>query len=169
MKFTQSQIKYLNQNKSVIKKGDFDSFFKNLSENDRSIFARFFYANGIDILDRMRIIPDKLFYGCDIIIGATIGQGCIEIGENAFANCQNLKAVTMPDSVKRLGDSAFENCPNLQQIKLSNKIEIIPIKCFSGDSNLGEVILPPSVETLKPFSFAGCDKLILRVDNIQNL
>ena len=165
MKFTQKQKQYLNSKKELIKSGDFYSFFQGIGETERPIFARFFYVNGIDILSNMKVIPDRLFYGCDALSGITIGDGCIEIGDEAFASCPNLYAVYMPDSVKKIGIRAFADCMNLEKVRLSESITAIPTGCFSRDYKLGEIIIPASVETIRPKSFEFCDQSIIRVSD----
>ena len=58
-------------------------------------------------------VEDEAFSGlaCQAVI---IPEGCITIGEYAFAECTNLLYVRIPASVKSYPDNAFEGCnPNL--------------------------------------------------------
>ena len=40
-------------------------------------------------------------------------DGCLVIGERAFADCKELKLVEIPSSVVAIADDAFEGCENV--------------------------------------------------------
>jgi hypothetical protein len=69
-------------------------------------------------------IPERFFsgeadpLGCATLVGITIPNGVIDIGELAFSGCTSLTSVIIPDSVISIGERAFISCFSLIEINV---------------------------------------------------
>lgn len=72
----------------------------------------------INISEKLRVIGDYTFYGCNQITSVIIPEGIIEIGTESFYGCDKLETIEIPSSVREIGRGAFENCNGLKIIKL---------------------------------------------------
>lgn len=103
-------------------------------------------------------IMDNAFNGCKDLLSATISEGVISIGSDAFNNT-GLKSITIPNSVVSIGGSSFGDCPNLTDITLSESLETIPSNAFWFDKNLTSITIPNSVKHIELSAFFSCEKL----------
>ena len=77
-----------------------------------------------------------------------IGEGAVEIADNAFAGCKDIVAVSLPQSVKKIGEFAFFECNDLICIDIGGAEEIekyafgycesLYSVSFAGVKSLGE-------------------------------
>lgn len=51
-----------------------------------------------------------------------VPDGCLTIGERAFAQCENLKCIVLPDSLTEIAEDAFEGCLDLAIFAPQNSI-----------------------------------------------
>ena len=59
--------------------------------------------------DGLKIIRREAFQGSTAEC-FVLPDGCVEIGERAFADCAKLRQVKIPASVTTIADNAFEGC-----------------------------------------------------------
>ncbi len=141
----------------------------------------FRYSNltSVTFGDKVKIIANAAFYGCDELASITIPNSVTDIEQCAFDDCDILKNVTIPNSVKRIGNSVFANCkglnsvtlgdgletmgtsvfdlcPNLTNVIFGNSLKGISSHTFYGCSSLSTLIIPNSVSTIGSYAFSGC-------------
>jgi hypothetical protein len=77
--------------------------------------AAFSFSNliGVTLPDSMISIGDYAFEGCSDLAGVTIGNRVASIGQGAFQGCGSLTSITIPGSVAIIGDWAFADCASL--------------------------------------------------------
>lgn len=92
---------------------------------------------------------------------ATILDGVVNIGANAFDSCSTLTNVTIPNSVTNIGESAFSGCSDLTDIIISDNDNVLSIgdRAFYACTKLANVTIPNSVENIGYEIFAGCTSL----------
>jgi len=130
-----------------------------------------------------RVAPNAFYFDRDsIVTNVVIGEGCLDICENAFLRCENLVSLNIPNtvtnigknaiqlckvlpridipgSVKTIGDSAFAACYDLADVTFADGIEIIDADAFMNCSSLLAADLPASVRSIGDRAFYGCNTL----------
>ena len=90
-------------------------------------------------------IPENTFsgtsspYGCATLIGITIPNNVISIGDFAFMDCTSLTSVIIPNSVTSIGAGTFYGCTNLTKVTIPNSITSIGQNVFYACTNLASV------------------------------
>ncbi|MBR1693309.1 MAG: leucine-rich repeat domain-containing protein [Lachnospiraceae bacterium] len=77
----------------------------------------------------------RIFKGKDII-GVTLPDSIVSIGEDIFRDNAELKTVALSDSLTSLGDYAFSGCAQLESITFPSKITYIGNYAFNECSKL---------------------------------
>jgi len=80
------------------------------------------------------------------IIGVTIPEGVMVIGNSAFAGADNITSITLPDSIMSIYDSAFKDMKKLKTINLPDNIMSIHNDAFSNCTSLTSITLPSSLK-----------------------
>lgn len=93
------------------------------------------------------------------IVGVTLPNSLVEIGDRCFSGCLNLKDVSLPNSVKSMGYSSFSECINLTRIVLPNSLTSIGESAFYGCGNLIAITIPDSVVEIEDEVFQDCSNL----------
>ena len=130
-----------------------------------------------------RIAPNAFYFDRNsVLTNIVIGEGCLDICENAFLRCENLVSLNIPNtvtnigkdaiqlckvlpridipgSVKTIGDSAFAACYALEVATFGDGIETIDVDAFMNCSSLTAVDLPSSVRHVGDRAFYGCGAL----------
>ena len=70
------------------------------------------------------------------LLGMTIGNGVLTIGNSAFRGCSRLKNVTIPNSVKTIENFALAECSSLETVAIPDSVEYIGPSAFSSCSGL---------------------------------
>ena len=68
-----------------------------------------------------------------------IGEGCIEIGVNAFTHSFKLKSVKLPNTLRAVYGQAFMNCPELKSVTIPKNVSTIEERAFGyaiGEENI---------------------------------
>ena len=133
------------------------------------------YAHWIPVSDtdpKWTIDADGVLTGVEDFNGCTdvvIPPGVTSIGNGAFSGCSRLTSVTIPYSVTSIGEGAFKDCAGLTTfiVDAANvKYKSVEGLLLSKDGttliagvNKSEVVVPDSVTSIKPYAFAGCNKL----------
>ena len=97
-----------------------------------------------------------------------LGNGLIEIGEQAFWECKNLTTINLPKSLVKIDNSAFQNCENLKEIYLSDNVETLGFQAFILCKNLSRVTIGKNVKSIGKNAFMDCSNIktvISRMDN----
>lgn len=58
---------------------------------------------------KLKILPNRLFYGCSLIKSIVLPEGLKQIGNSVFSECTELNSVNIPSTVEYVGSSAFYN------------------------------------------------------------
>ena len=127
-----------------------------------------------------RVAPNAFYFDRDsIITNVVIGEGCLDICENAFLRCEKLVSLNIPNtvtnigknaiqlckvlpridipgSVKTIGNSAFAACYALETVTFGDGIEIIDVDAFMNCSSLLAADLPASVRSIGDRAFYNC-------------
>ena len=90
---------------------------------------------------------------------ATIPEGVIRIGSNAFQKCFSLISIEIPNSVIDIGEHAFSYCLSLQSVSIPYGVSKISKSTFYYCISLTSVIIPNSVTTIESDAFTDCSSL----------
>ena len=114
---------------------------------------------GITIPNTVITIGELAFSGCKKITDVTISKGVVNIGDYAFANCSQIKNISIPESVTGIGHSAFTGCSNLTGVVIPDSVKTIGIGAFSKCTGLVEVTLSNNITSIEGDTFYGCENL----------
>ena len=109
----------------------------------------------VTFAEKMRSVPEYLFYQCDQLTEISLPDTISEIGGYAFYGCTNLQKVNMPSLLYSVGEFAFYNCSKITAADLSHSLESIGRSAFSGCSALTEVSFSEYIKVIPSSCFAG--------------
>ena len=98
-------------------------------------------------------IPDSAFYGksspygCDTLVGITIPNSVLDIGQYAFCQLKNFASVAMGNNVDTIGTYAFQNCTSLTSVIIPDSVLCIESQAFRGCDNLTSVTFQGTINT----------------------
>ena len=73
--------------------------------------------------DKLRELPDEVFFHCSSLTIVEIPSGVEKIGEASFEGCTALVSLVVPESLQHYGTYCYCNCPVLSAIELSGSEE----------------------------------------------
>ena len=91
------------------KKLKYFGFPKNLESIGEYAFA-FSGMSNVVMNNKIKIIPERLFYNCDDLKNISLPNKLEKIGAYAFAKCSKLDIDGFPESLDSIGDYAFKGC-----------------------------------------------------------
>ena len=94
------------------------------------------------------------------LLGMTIGNGVLAIGNSAFRGCSRLKTVTIPNSVKTIENFALAECSSLETVAIPDSVEYIGPSAFSSCSGLTRVSIGTGLTRIGSYAFRYCSQLI---------
>lgn len=86
-----------------------------------------------------------------------IGDGILNIANNAFEGCTNLTDVLIPSSVTSVDGNAFKDCPNLEKLENDRVYGDIGYRAFRGTALTNVTIM--NAVTIEVEAFNDCTKL----------
>lgn len=98
--------------------------------------------------NKLEIIGEFTFTGCEKIKELTLPDSVIEIGDYAFGLCKSLERIYISENVTRLQSSTFHNCASLNEVIWNSEKKQIDEGAFSDCVNL------------KNFDFSKTDSII---------
>ncbi len=104
-------------------------------------------------------VPEQAFAYCDSLTDVSLPQGIRHIGDAAFYMCGGLESVVLPDTVLSIGAEAFRENLSLASIDVGTSLESIGNGAFYGCESLGAIILPDSLTSVGDRAFAYCSSL----------
>ena len=87
------------------------------------------------------------FQDCKNLVGITLPNSLIDIGEFAFYECNNLKSANIPNNITTLGESTFQRTA-LVSVTIPNNITSIGDLVFADNPSLISVTIPSSVTSM---------------------
>ena len=156
VKLVESEIKFLEENKLLLKRNDLVSFSKNLSKlttHEHINIVKF-------ILERIKTdifkyfnnrIPEDFFPR--LLFGFNISEICIN------------NTLIIPSNIAYIDDEAFESCTGFTKLILSENIKTVGAGAFSGCEDLLEIELPASLTNIGDECFSDCyslEKVIIK-------
>jgi len=87
------------------------------------------------------------------------GSPLTTIPERAFSDCKTLVGITIPNSVISIGDSAFSNCTSLTSVTIPSSVTSIGNTVFLGCNSLTNITIPASVTSIGNYAFVSCNRL----------
>ncbi|MGN0529181.1 MAG: leucine-rich repeat protein [Eubacterium sp.] len=100
----------------------------------------FSFSNLTDVIipDSVISLGKSVFYECDNLINAKIGNGITSIS-GLFYECDNLSTVTIGNKVSDIGSLTFGCCPKLKTVSFGNGVKYIDSQAFEGSDNIKDV------------------------------
>ena len=139
----------LPNNLEVIKKGAF-LFCQSLKSLELpegvQELGRFAFSNCSGIAsvtfkgDKVKNLPDRLFYSCSKLTELNISHTLDSIGKRTFGNCRSLASVSLPGELQSVGDYAFYGCSSLKEVSI--KAVSVSETAYAGCYQLPEEMQP---------------------------
>ncbi len=92
------------------------------------------------------------------LVGVTLPDNLVEVGDHAFTNCTGLTSVTIKNGVQTIGEGAFYGCSALTSVAIPDSVTSIGAYAFEK-SGLTSVAIPKSVQTIGGSAFLDCTQL----------
>ena len=92
------------------------------------------HSEGSDVIDvpgDIVRIPSYAFNGKGFL-WASLHEGTLSIGENAFLDCSSLTLISLPSTLREIGPGAFKGCQSLMKIVLPASLEALGGDAFKG-------------------------------------
>ena len=135
---------------------------KEVTLNGESTGFLFYGCENIEkavIGDHVKTIGDKSFYECENLTSLTMGKSVETIGAQAFANCVQLPSVVLPPSLTTIGDQAFLRCYSFTTINIPEGVTTIGGSAFAVCNNVTSVSIPRSLKTIGKGAFSNDEAL----------
>ena len=133
-------------------------FLKNIPAAARGSIIEFCYNDlKYPILDKLNVIPAKVFLNCDLNFKWTAGPNLTQIDVFAFSYCKFDTLDWSKAKITELSDKAFL-WSDIKNVILPEGLKKIGMKTFI-DSDTEEVYIPSTVESIGAESFYGCEHL----------
>ena len=115
---------------------------------------------GVTIGNTVVSIGNYAFYGCTLLSSVTFEpiSTLTSIGTDSFRSCTALTTIPIPDSVTSIGTRAFESA-GLITITIPNSVTSIPTYAFWTCTALTSITIPNSVTSIGDFAFRSCTAL----------
>ena len=144
------------------------------AEGTERIPANLFYNAGMDYYAEITIPASIKVIGGGAFCKASrlsevifAGNNVTEIGASAFAGT-GIIGITLPESLILIGEYAFDACASLDEIVIPGKVTTIGRYAFRNCTQLKKVVIPASVKTMGDYMFNGCDKNSLKIYAVKN-
>ena len=133
-------------------------FLKNIPAAARGSIIEFCYNDlKYPILDKLNVIPAKVFLNCDLNFKWTAGPNLTQIDVFAFSYCKFDTLDLSKAKITELSDKAFL-WSEIKNVILPEGLKKIGMKTFIY-SDTEEVYIPSTVESIGAESFYGCEHL----------
>ena len=133
-------------------------FLKNIPAAARGSIVEFCYNDlKYPILDKLNVIPAKVFLNCDLNFKWTAGPNLTQIDMFAFSYCKFDTLDLSKAKITELSNKSFL-WSEIKNVILPEGLKTIGEETFK-DSKLEEVYIPSTVESIGKESFAYCTKL----------
>jgi hypothetical protein len=137
------------------------------------------YLSSLTIGDKVTVINNYEFYGCNGLTSVVIPNSITSIGNSAFQGCSGLASVVIPNSVTSIGSSAFQGCSSIRELTIEDGDTelVIESSAFDGanmskaylgrnistaiftDTNLSSLTIGDKVTVINSYEFYGCNGL----------
>ncbi len=111
------------------------------------------------IMDGVKRIEYKAFYGCTSLKNVTLPSSLELIGQNAFEYCTALESIVIPSSVTAISEFAFVDCIMLSSVDLPDGLLSIGMSAFEDCVMLSSIDIPNSVNSIGISAFQNCEAL----------
>lgn len=108
----------------------------------------------IEISNKITVINEGTFSGCEKIPTIILGNSLEKIGESAFHSCQNLSEIKFPTSLREIEKNAFAYCINISSIEIPKNVNSIETGAFHECSNLSFIKFCGSVNKISYGAFS---------------
>ena len=133
-------------------------FLKNIPAAARGSIIEFCYNDlKYPILDKLNVIPAKVFLNCDLNFKWTAGPNLTQIDVFAFSYCKFDTLDLSKAKITKLSDKAFL-WSEIKNVILPEGLKKIGEETFKN-SKLEEVYIPSTVESIGKESFRYCTNL----------
>ena len=118
--------------------------------------------NEVKLSNKVKILNDNAFNGCDRLENIIIPNSVTEIGEGTFENCTSLKKIIIPNKVSAIKNGTFNFCYSLEDIIISESVNSIDDQCFFSCYNLRNIVVDE-----KNNSYSSIDGVLYNKENTE--
>ena len=156
----------ISKHKQELRKGDLSKLIKELlsyeRQYDRGIIISYMLEHGINVLDKMNVIPTNgiMEYSNPSL---TIPGNIIEIKDEAIRK-NSFENLYIEHGVEIIGREAITYNSKLEEIVLPDSVKSLGQGAFANNSSLQEAFIPDSITVLPKKLFYGCDNVIVKAN-----
>ncbi len=113
----------------------------------------------VQVLEGVRAIAPRAFYGNQTLESITLPAGLQEIGPEAFTECVALEGIVLPQELTAIANQSFMGCVGLKDITLPSTVNTVGDWAFAK-SGLESITLPEGLHTVGDWAFLRCHNMV---------
>lgn len=113
----------------------------------------------IAIEEGTRQLADFAFCDYTKLVGITIPQSVVGMGEYTFSDCSNLESLVISKNLSTIEDYTFAKCEKLSTFEIPDSVKYIGEAAFWDCINLESVTIGKNVDSIGEYAFYECSAL----------
>jgi PKD repeat protein len=130
----------------------------NVTKINKHAFDKCKSLTFVNLSNRLKIIDDGSFWGCDALKNINLPNSLEEIGDLVFYE-SGLESIVIPESLKKMGENVFSDCYDLKSFEFRAPLTKIEYRTFYNCVSLTTAIIPSTIKTIGSGAFMSCTRL----------